>query len=304
VHGVIEMPMVRGRIAKLKGEEINPQHIEPEARWALQSERGITIANEQPEGTRLVEGKWWPKDYDGPVLASFDAALAHGMHLRIGDTMTLEIDDREVTAKIASLRDINWGSLQMNFAIVLTPNAFADKQVPRMTIATVAAEPKAEAEIEHEAYMQFHNVTVVSMRGVLQSAGMVFARFSRAVLLVASLAVVAGLLVMAGAMAASMERRRADSVVLRVLGARRRTQLAAVMIEFLLMGAAVAVAANLLGVAAAYGVLHTIFIGSFVLMPHILIGVTLACVIMALATGAWLTTKTLEVRPLSVLRNE
>ena len=74
-----------------------------------------------PEGSEVVAGQWWSSDYHGPPLISFDASLARGMGLKIGDTLTVNVLGREVTAKIANLRSIDWTRLGINFAIVFAP---------------------------------------------------------------------------------------------------------------------------------------------------------------------------------------
>ena len=76
-----QVPMLRGRIARLNGIPVDQAPVAPEAQWALRSDRGLTYAAALPEGSRLVAGQWWPADYHGPPLVSFDAELARGMGL-------------------------------------------------------------------------------------------------------------------------------------------------------------------------------------------------------------------------------
>src|SRR6185437_1771058 len=76
-----EVPSLRGRIVKLGGKPVSEVKIPPGARWAVDSDRGITYSATVPAGAHLVEGDWWPADYHGPQLVSFDAALAHDFGL-------------------------------------------------------------------------------------------------------------------------------------------------------------------------------------------------------------------------------
>ena len=89
--------------------------IAPEAQWALQSERGLTYSAEPPDNARIVAGEWWPSDYSGAPLISFSADLARGFGIGIGDTLTVNVLGREMTGTVANLRDIEWGTLQLNF---------------------------------------------------------------------------------------------------------------------------------------------------------------------------------------------
>ncbi len=77
--------MIRGRIVSLKGVAARDAKVSSDSKWALSGDRGITYAAMPPKDTEIVEGKWWPAAYRGPTLISFDAALARGMGLKIGD---------------------------------------------------------------------------------------------------------------------------------------------------------------------------------------------------------------------------
>src|SRR6202035_5059642 len=113
-----QVPMMRGRITRLKGVPVEDAAVAPEAQWALRSDRGLTYAASLPQGSRLAAGAWWPSDYQGPPLVSFDAALALGMGLKVGDTLTVNLLGREITATIANLRSIDWERLGINFVMV------------------------------------------------------------------------------------------------------------------------------------------------------------------------------------------
>ena len=75
----------------------------PEAQWALRSDRGLTYAATLPEGSRLIAGAWWSPEYHGPALVSFDADLAHGMGLKVGDRFNMRapaLGNQEIEAEI------------------------------------------------------------------------------------------------------------------------------------------------------------------------------------------------------------
>src|SRR5262249_17824156 len=97
-------PMIRGRITALNGVPSAQAQAAPDAKWALNGDRGITYAATPPPGTIITDGKWWPADYGGPTLISLDQAIAHGTGLKIGDSMTLNVLGRSFEGRIASLR--------------------------------------------------------------------------------------------------------------------------------------------------------------------------------------------------------
>ena len=165
------MPSLRGRIAKIGGKPVNEIAVPPDARWAIDGDRGVTYSATPPEGSRIVAGEWWPADYRGPQLISFDEALAKAFGLGLGDTITVNVLGRDIEAKIASLRRIEWTTLAINFVFVYSPGLL-DK-APHTFLATVKATPEAEDAIFKAVTDQFPNVTVVRIRDAIETAASV-----------------------------------------------------------------------------------------------------------------------------------
>src|SRR3546814_8227818 len=99
--------MLRGRITRIDGVPAGEAAIVGE-RWALRGDRGITWSATAPEHNEIVAGQWWPPDYRGEPLLSLDAEIAQGFNISIGDTLTVNILGREFTARITSLRDVDF----------------------------------------------------------------------------------------------------------------------------------------------------------------------------------------------------
>ena len=123
-------PMLRGRIVAANGVKADELKPTAQAAWALQSDRGITYSAEIPPGSRLVAGEWWPADYSGPPLLSMEKRIADGLGLKVGDSLTVNVLGRNITARIANLRVVDWQSLGINFVLVYSPNAFRARRTP------------------------------------------------------------------------------------------------------------------------------------------------------------------------------
>ncbi len=140
VEQVQQVPSLRARIVAVKGVPVDQVHVSPDTSWALRGDRGLTYAATPPPGTRIVAGDWWPADYDGPPLVSFDANLANGWGIGIGDVIRVNVLGRDIDLRIASLRDIAWRTLALNFTMVASPGLL--QHAPHTHIATVrVAEP-------------------------------------------------------------------------------------------------------------------------------------------------------------------
>jgi putative ABC transport system permease protein len=251
--GYDEVPMLRGRITRLNDVSADKVKVSPDSEWVLQGDRGITWAAKPPKGTKLVQGEWWAPDYSGRLLVSFDAESAAGLGLRIGDTVSVNVLGRELTAEIANLREVDWSQLGINFVMVFSPGVL--QSAPQMALATVHVPPAQEDPLERAVSDRFANISAIRVEEALATLARILAGVGRAVQAVAAITLAAGLLVLAGVAAALRRRRIYEAVVLKVLGATRADLLKALALEHLLVGLATAAIAALLGAIASYALL-------------------------------------------------
>src|SRR5712671_6111993 len=121
---VEDVPMLRGRIVAARGVKAEELKASADAEWVLQSDRGLTYTSEIPKGSKIVEGKWWSADYDGPPLVSLEKKIADGHKLKIGDEIVVHVLGRDIPATISNLRTVDWQGLGINFVLVFSPGAF------------------------------------------------------------------------------------------------------------------------------------------------------------------------------------
>jgi putative ABC transport system permease protein len=203
----------------------------PEGAWALRGERGLTYSGEVPPGNTVTAGEWWPQDFSGEPLVSVDENLAQAAGLEIGDYLTIGLLGVERTARIASLRRIDWESLGFNYVLVFSPNALQD--APHNLAATIDLPPGQTAgSLLRDLVAAFPASSVIEVGPLLTQARDILDQVSLAILAAASVAVLAGIAVLLGAIAAARAARLYDSVILRVLGASRRQLLVLQLAEF------------------------------------------------------------------------
>jgi putative ABC transport system permease protein len=297
-----EVPSLRGRISKINGTPVDQMVVPSEARWAVDGDRGVTYSAMAPEGAQIVAGQWWAPDYRGPQLVSFDQGLADAFHIGVGDTITVNVLGRDIDAKIASLRRIVWQTLSINFVFVFSPGTL-DK-APHTYLATVKATPAAEDQIFNVVTDKFPNVTVVRIRDAIQTASDVLANIEFATRCIGLLSILAGILVLAGAMLATQRRRVHEAVVMKVLGATRARIAGIFAWEFAALGLATALAAIGVGTVAAYLVVTRLMHLEWTFLPTVAISVALGTMVLTLAFGLAGTLAALRQRPLALLRNE
>jgi putative ABC transport system permease protein len=305
--GVIAVaPMLRGRIVKVNGVPAEDVKAADKARWALEGDRGITFSARVPDGSRLVEGEWWPQDYAGPPLVSMESGVAQGLNLRLGDSVTVNVLGRTLTARIANLRKVNWRSFNINFVLVFSPNAFAGAPFTSLMTLNLPERPDStrEAGLLAGAAKNFPAVASVSIRETLETVDGLLGKLSVAIQSAASLAFIVSALVLSGALAAGQRARIYEAVVLKVLGATRGRLLGALALEFALLGAATAAFGLLAGTAAAALVARQVLDTSFHFFPAQAATVALGAVAFAVALGLAGTWRVLGEKPGRWLRED
>ena len=273
----------------------------PEEAWPLRGERGLTYSDTVPEGNSVTKGQWWPAHYSGEPLVSIDEKLAEALNLKLGDKLTIGLLGVERSARIASFRRIDWDSMGFNYVLVFSPNAIED--APHNLAATINL-PKGgkRGDLLRALVRAFPSSSVIEVGGVLTQARDLLRQVSLAILSAASVAVLAGIAVLLGAIAAARAARIYDNVILRVLGASRRQLLVLQLAEYALLSALLAGVALALGSAIAWLVVVQLF--SFDWLPNwpqvlAVLGLGLALVI-AFALAASLPL--LRARPAQALR--
>jgi len=297
-----QVPMLRGRIAAINGVPVDEAPVAPEARWALRSDRGLTYSGAVPPGSQVVAGQWWAVDYRGPPLISFDADLARGMGLKPGDTLTVNVLGRDITATIANLRRIDWTRLGINFAIVFAPGTL--EAAPHTHLAAVYLPQAEEEALVGRVVDRFPNVSAIPVREALDAVERIVAAIGTAIRLAALVTLVAGALVLGGAVAADYRRRVYDAVVLKVLGATRGTIAAAFLVEYGLMGLASALVAAGLGTLVAYVLVTRPLRAEWIFVPGPVGIVLFGAVLLTVALGFAGTWRALGAPAAPQLRNE
>lgn len=296
------VPSLRARVSAVNGVPVGEVRTSEDTAWALRGDRGLTYAATPPEGTRLAAGAWWPADYAGEPLISFDVNIARGWGIGIGDTVTLNVLGRDIAFRIANLRDIAWRALGMNFVFVASPGLL--EAAPHTHIATLRAPEANESAILRALTDAFPNISGIRVRDALEAVVALLGKLGAALSGTAGVTLAAGALVLAGAVAAGQRRRIRDAVILKTIGASRAQIRRAFLVEFGLLGATAGIVAAAAGTAAAWGVVRFVMRGEWAFLPGTLALTILLCTLLTLAFGYAGTALALRARPAQQLRNE
>jgi putative ABC transport system permease protein len=247
---LVTIPSLRGSVVAVKGQRVADMEEIPEGAWFLRGDRGLTYSAALPEGSRIAAGKWWPADYQGPPLISLDVEAARAAGIAVGDTLTVSILGREIVAEVASLREINWDTMGFNFVIVFAPGTL--ESAPHSYMATISMPEAQERPFSRAVSNAFPTVSAIRVKEVVETVSGMLGQLSVAVRAAASVAILAGVAVLIGALAASRRARVYDSVILKLLGATRARILAAQALEFAALAAILTLIAFALGAASGW----------------------------------------------------
>jgi len=236
------MPLVRARMSTINGESVKDrEYPTPGGRWMANREANLSWATTMSSSNELIDGQWWPQDYDGPPLISIEEDAAIETGLALGDVLTFRIAGRELEATIASIRKINWDSFQPNFFFVFSPGAM-DK-LPTTYIASLRLDQEQRSVLV-KLVRTHPSISVIDLDSILQQIRGIVEKASLAVQAVFVFTLAAGVAVLFAAVQSTIDERRFESALLRALGARRRTVFAGVMAEFAALGFAAGLLAS------------------------------------------------------------
>jgi putative ABC transport system permease protein len=299
------VPMLRGRIVAadgVKAEDLKPGE---SSAWVLRGDRGITYAAALPAGSRLVAGTWWPADYSGPPLVSLESRTAEDLKLKLGDTIAVNVLGRNVTARIANLRAVDWQSLGINFVLVFSPGTFGG--APHTDIATLTfadgGTPAEETALIKALADAFPMVSAVRVKDALDAVDHLVGNLVLGLRGASLLTLIAAALVLGGALAAGQRFRIYDAIVLKTLGATRIHLLTAYAFEYLLIGLAAVLFGVLAGSIAADLIVTRVMELSFVWAALPAAATALVALLVTVLLGLAGTFTALGRKPAEVLRN-
>lgn len=289
-------PMLRGLITRINGR---PASEVAGGHWVIHGDRGITYSGSPPEGTRITAGGWWPDGYNGEPQISFAAEEAEEMGLALGDSLTVNVLGREITAEVTSFREVDFSTAGIGFVLAMNPGALAG--APHTWIATIYADSAAEPAILRELASAYPNITAIRVRDAIDRVSEVLRGVAAAITYGAMATLLTGLLVLVGAAAAGERARSYEAAILKTLGATR----AAILLNFLWRSAVLGISAGLVAIlaggAAGWAVSRFVMETDFRFASLSALAVICGGLILSLSADLYFSWRSLNIRPARVL---
>ena len=301
VHQALPMPelqpMVRGRLIAINDRTINGNsYPDPRAQALVDREFNLSYMERLPTWNELVGGKWWTEGKSGQL--SVEEGIAKTLGIRLGDVLTYDVAGSTFTAKVTSLRKVQWDSMKVNFFVIATPELLRD--FPASYLGSFYLPPD-KARAGDELSREFPNLLLVDTGAVIAQVRNIMDQIAQTVSAVFLFTLFSGLAVLYAALLATQDERSHEAAILRTLGADSRYLRRLHLSEFAVLGGLsglfAAAGAVLLGWVLARFVLDIPY-RSDVSIWFIGIGGGIAVVMLA----GWLATRKLTLRsPLRIL---
>jgi putative ABC transport system permease protein len=293
-------PMVRARLVRINTHKVNSEDYQSNrARHLVTREFNLSWAAKPQIDNTIVAGKWWrPRDYGKPLL-SLEAGLGDTLGIKLHDRLTFDINGREQTFTVSSLRAVDWDTFHINFFTVVPPGVLEQEPASWVTSLYLNATQKQRLG---QLVQQFPNVTVIDIEAIMNRVRGIMDRVILAVQFIFLFTLFAGLAVLYAAIQANQDERRYESAVLRTLGARKPVLLRGLFAEFFTLGALAGLLGGLAATALAWLLASRVFHFAYRFDPLIgLAGVAAGLAIVGIA-GVLGTRRVLTQPPAITLR--
>ena len=218
VDKVILYPMIRGRLTHINQRMVMPdQYKEDRAQRLVDREFNLSYASDLPEKNKIVSGQWHGQTQLPEI--SMEQGIAKTLGLSLGDFLRFDVAGIPIEAKVTSIRQLDWGSMRVNFFAILPPAMMVD--LPQTWITAYKQVPLSDQSLPIDIALvsQFPNITVVDIESALNQVQDVLSKLSAAIELLFILTVCAGVLVLGASLASTQDQRLRDAGLLKTLGA-------------------------------------------------------------------------------------
>jgi len=302
------MPTLRARITAVRGREVNLETYEQvRGRGSLSREYTVTYRPQLNANEEILQGAWWPATpATGEAEVSIEESLQKRFRINIGDEMQFDVLGRTIPAKVTSIRKVNWRDYRSGgFMLVFRPGAL--ENAPHSYIASVNGprETVARARMQAQLVARYPNVSVIDLREVLDTIQSIVNGVTLGVSVVGGLVLLAGLLILVGAVSMTKFQRVYEAAILKTLGASSRLIAAMLLLEYGVLGAIAGTIGALGAIALSWAVAtYALELDTWHTWPSITLVGIVATALGVAAIGVLASLDVLRHKPLASLRAE
>lgn len=298
--------VLRARVTGVRGRLVNLESYEDvRGRGSLAREYVITSRDTLDANEKLLEGTLRSSSSSDIPSVSIEKSLRDRFDLRIGDLMRFDIMGRILEARVGSVREVDWGQARSGgFMFVFEPRAFAGAPATFIGFMRGPQDTDTRARVQRDVAAALPNISLIDAREIFERAQTIVANVSLGITIVGLVALLAGVLILAGAVAMTRFQRVYEAAIFRTLGATTRKLAGMLAFEYGLLGVLAGIIAAAGAIVLAWSVSRQLLDIPWVAAP----GTTVAGVVLTgalvLTVGVVASLEVLRQKPLSTLRSE
>lgn len=303
-----QVPIVTMRLHELKGKSVNEWQKDSTdlvQNWTLNHEYRVTYRDSLTVSEKIIEGDWIGEatQTDTQIPISISSNFAEDAKLKVGDSITFNVQGLLMNTRVASVREVDWGQVQLNF-LVLFPKGVLEKAPQFWVMSTFVPDEKQSAALQQQLVGNFPNVSLLDLRQILNLVEGILDKITWLINFMAFFCILTAMVVLLGAVKTSKYQRLKENVLLRTVGASGNQIFRILFSEYILLGLLGSLSGIVLALLA--GQLLALFLFETVFIPPILPVLILVCFITFLVTFIGVTNSYAAVKspPLYVLRRE
>ncbi|MFN2636094.1 MAG: ABC transporter permease [Gemmatimonadaceae bacterium] len=311
-HEVVQLaPVVTMRIAAINGKKVSDmtpvrRGQRGRASWALRREFRSTYREKPAQSETIVAGKWFSdsalKIARDPGEISLEDGIAKELNVKLGDTITWNVQGVEIPTRITSLRKVVWTRFEPNFFVVFAPPIL--EPAPRQYVLLAAVKnPAAVSLLQRAVVNRFSNISSIDLTAIKRTVDRIVAKASLAIRFMALFSFAVAIPVLFSAVSATRRARVREGVLLKTLGA-TRTQIARILLaEYSLLGVLGGLTGMLLSLGGGWAVVHYIFHAPFTAPVLAIAGIASTALALTLLIGLLAGRDVFRETPIAALRD-
>lgn len=226
------------------------------------------------------------------------------MGLKLGSTITWDILGRRITARVTSIRRVDWRNSRTGFYVVFRPGAL--ENAPQMLIAALdgPSSDKDRSRFQRTLIDRYPNITVIDVVDILEGVRKLVNNMTVAVSFIGGFVFFSGALILVGSVAMTKFQRVYEAAVLKTLGAQRKVLLRILVLEYGLLGAVAGLTGALFGLALSWAISKFVFEIPWSYSPLLHLAGIAATTLLVVLVGALSSVGILNRKPLGTLRTQ
>ena len=298
------IPTVRSRIFAINGREVDLEGREMrQERGRLGREYVVTYRPRLESNETIVAGSFWDAS---PSTAEAEVSIEEGMRglagLDVGSTITFDIAGRKLTARVTSIRRVDWRNSRTGFMVLFRPGAL--ENAPQMLIAPIngpAGEPE-RSRFQRALLDQYPNISVIDVAEVVSTISRILNNVTLAVSFLGGFVLLCGVLILVGSIAMTKFQRIYEVAILKTLGAKRKVLMSIVIVEYGLLGLVAGLVGALTAIALSYAVTRFVFEIPWEFSLAVTLAGIAATAMLVMVVGVSSSFNVLTRKPLAILR--